>query len=53
MNHVDAVLDGDLDNLVDSKVRLDWCILSALSNGIGLVGLCRDGQYGVMTRVVW
>ena len=41
MNHVDIVLDSDLDYLVNGEVRLNGRILSALSNLVGFVRLCK------------
>ena len=47
MDHVDTVQYGDLDNLVDSEVGLNWCVLATLSNHVGLVRLCKDGSVSI------
>jgi hypothetical protein len=40
VDHVDAVLDSNLDDLIDSEVSLNRRVLSPLSNHVGLVRLC-------------
>lgn len=40
MDHLRAVLQGDLDNLVASEISADRGVLAALANDVGLVGLC-------------
>jgi hypothetical protein len=39
MDHVNVVLEGDLDDLVTGEIGTDWSVLSALANDIGLIGL--------------
>ena len=39
MDHVDAVLNGNLDNLITSQVCADWRILATLANDISFIGL--------------
>lgn len=39
MDHLRAVLDGNLDNLIASEIRSDRGILTTLSNDVGFVGL--------------
>lgn len=40
MNHLDAMLDSNLDDFVTCQVCADWGILSSLSDNICFVGLC-------------
>ncbi len=40
MDHLGAMLDGNLDDLVASKVGADRCVLPALANDVRLIGLC-------------
>lgn len=40
VNHLRAMLNGDLDNLVAGEVGSDRSVLSALADDICLVGLC-------------
>ncbi len=40
MDHLSAMLDGNLDDLVASKIGTDRCVLPALANDVRLVGLC-------------
>jgi hypothetical protein len=39
VDHVDAVLNGNLDDLVAGQVGTDRCVLAAGANLVGLVGL--------------
>lgn len=39
VDHVDLVLDGNLDNLIAGQVRADGRVLTALANLVGLVRL--------------
>jgi hypothetical protein len=38
MDHVDAMVERNLDNLIASKVGADWGILATLADNVGLVG---------------
>lgn len=40
MDHLSAVLQGNLDNLVASQIRTDRRVLAALANDVRLIGLC-------------
>ena len=40
MDQLNAVLDGNLDNLVASEIGSDRGILTALGDDVGFVGLC-------------
>lgn len=40
MDHLGAMLNRDLDNLVTGEIGSDWGILSALANDVCLIGLC-------------
>ena len=40
VNHLNAMLDGNLDNLVAGKISSHGGVLAALANDVGLVGLC-------------
>jgi hypothetical protein len=39
MDHVDIMLDGDLDDLVSGQIGTDRSILTALADDIGLIRL--------------
>lgn len=39
MDHVDLVVDGDLDNLVTGEVRADGRVLTPLADLVGFIGL--------------
>lgn len=39
MDHLSAMLDGDLDDFVTRQVGTNRCILPALANDIRLIGL--------------
>ena len=39
MNHIDIMLDRNLDNLIARQVRGNGCILAPLANHVRLVGL--------------
>jgi hypothetical protein len=41
MDHIDIVILGNLDNFINLEVGLDWCVLTALTDGVGLIGLFR------------
>jgi hypothetical protein len=38
MDHIDIVLESNLDNLVTGKVGTNWSVLSAFADNVGLVG---------------
>jgi len=40
MDHLSAVLNGNLDDLVASKVGANRSVLATLADDIGLIGLC-------------
>jgi len=40
MDHLGAMLNGDLDDLVAGKISTNGSVLPALSNHVCLVGLC-------------
>lgn len=40
MDHLGAMLDGNLDNLVAGEVSSNRSVLPALANDVCLVGLC-------------
>ncbi len=40
MNHLGAVVDSNLDDLVASEVGTDGGVLPALANDVRLIGLC-------------
>lgn len=40
MDHLRAVLDSNLDNLVSSEISTDRGVLAALANDVCLIGLC-------------
>lgn len=40
MDHLGAMLDGDLDDFVGGEISSNWSILSTLANDVCLVGLC-------------
>ena len=40
MDHLGAMLDGNLDDLVAGKICANRCVLAALANDVCLVGLC-------------
>lgn len=50
MDHLSAMLDRDLDDLVASEVSPDRRVLAALPNDIGFVGLCNTIAMSVVTR---
>lgn len=39
VDHLHAVLKGDLDDLVASKISTHRCVLTALANDVRLIGL--------------
>lgn len=39
MDHLDVVLEGDLDDLVAGQVCADRRVLAALANDVSLIGL--------------
>ena len=41
MDHVGAMLQSDLDDLIAGKVGANRGILAALANDVGLIGLCK------------
>lgn len=45
VNHLRAMLDGNLDDLISSEISTDRGVLTALANDVCLVGLC-----GTMVR---
>jgi len=40
MDHLDAMLQCNLDDFVSRQVGSNRCILSPLANNIGFIGLC-------------
>jgi hypothetical protein len=42
MDHVDIVLQCDLDDFVSGQVGSDRSVLAALSNDIGLIRFCKE-----------
>ena len=42
VDHLNAMLDGNLDNLVTGKIGSDGGVLAALANDVSLVGLCES-----------
>lgn len=40
VDHLNTVLEGDLDNLITGQVGADGGILSTLANDVGFIGLC-------------
>jgi hypothetical protein len=40
MDHLSAMLNGNLDDLVASEISTNRGVLPALANDVGLVGLC-------------
>jgi len=40
VDHLGAVVDGNLDDLVASEVGADRSVLPALANDVRLIGLC-------------
>jgi hypothetical protein len=40
VNHLRSMLDSNLDYLVSGKIGANGCVLPALTNDVGLVGLC-------------
>lgn len=40
MDHLGAMLQGDLDDLVASEISSNRSILPALANDVGLISLC-------------
>lgn len=40
MDHLCAMLDGDLDNLIGGEISSNWGVLSTLANDVCLIGLC-------------
>ena len=43
MDHLDAVLDSDLDNLVACEISPHGGVLTSLANDVGFVGLYNRG----------
>jgi len=44
MDHLDSMLQGNLDDLVPSQVSTNWGVLSALSDHIGFIGFCKNNS---------
>lgn len=44
VNHLCAVLDSNLDNLITSEIGSDWGVLASFSNDIGFVSLWNTSQ---------
>lgn len=44
VNHLDAMLFGNLDNLVAGEVSTDGGVLASLADDVGFIGLCDNGQ---------
>ena len=44
VDHVGAVLEGDLDDFIASKIRADRRVLATLADDIGLIGLYEIGK---------
>lgn len=40
MDHLSAMLNGDLDDFVGGEISSHWSVLSALANDVCLIGLC-------------
>lgn len=43
MDHLRAVLDSDLDNLIACEISSHRGVLASLANDVGFVGLCNRG----------
>lgn len=57
MNHVHAMLEGNLDDLISSQVCPNWCVLASLANDISFISLCNSvvlasSIHGIFGRVV-
>jgi hypothetical protein len=42
VDHLGAMFNSNLDDLVTSQISTDWGVLAALSNDICLVSLCKS-----------
>ena len=50
MDHLGAMLQGNLDDLVASEISSNWSILSALTNDVGFVGLYNNDISAVQSH---
>jgi hypothetical protein len=48
MDHLSAMLNGNLDDLVASEISTNRGVLPALANDVGLVGLCGPSSADVL-----
>lgn len=49
MDHLGAMLQCDLDNLVASEISADRGVLAALANDVGLVGLYSEQKQPIVS----
>lgn len=53
MDHLGAMLECDLDNLVAREISANRGVLPTLANDVGLVGLCARPNVRIASTMTW